>query len=199
MNIEKTKTQIIETVITNIIKMLTRRGLMSFNSIDDNIKLYTKDHPDDQIYKIKLSENAPDKYAFIKLIPGSITTINKTSGIGDFLNTHSKDHAIIIVRDASKKARHDLRGRYPKAELFIEVDLMIDLMNHDIQPEMRLLSEDEKKEFYSEYYCITKRNPAKILLNDPVSRYFNAKRGDIFQIIRPSVESGLVNYYRVVI
>jgi DNA-directed RNA polymerase subunit H (RpoH/RPB5) len=199
MNIEKTKTQIIETVIKNVVEMLTRRGLMDKDSLDDNINKYTKNHPDDQIYKLKLVQDASDKYTYLKLIPSNITAINKTSGIGDFLNSHSKDHCIIIVKDASKKAQYDLRSRFPKAELFKEVDLMIDLLSHDTQPEMRLLTEEEKEDFYPNYYCMTKRHPSRILLSDPVSKYFNGKRGDIFQIVRPSTESGLANSYRVIV
>ncbi len=199
MNIEKTKTEIIETIIENVIRMLTRRGLIDRENLDTSIEKYTKHIPDDQIYKIKLSDKAGDKFTFLKLISSNITAINKTSGIGDFLNAHAKDHCVIIAKEASKKARFDLKTRYPKAELFLEVNMMVDLMSHDLQPEMRLLNESEKDEFYRNYYCITKKNPAHILLSDPVSRYFNAKRGDIFQIIRPSTESGLSNYYRVVV
>ena len=39
----------------------------------------------------------------------------------------------------------------------------------------------------------------KILVNDPVARFYNAKVGDLFKIIRPSITSGKDIDYRIVI
>ena len=39
----------------------------------------------------------------------------------------------------------------------------------------------------------------KILVNDPIARFYGAKVGDLFKIIRPSVTSGKEIDYRMVI
>ena len=45
---------------------------------------------------------------------------------------------------------------------------------------------------------IKKKDMSKINVTDPVSRYYNAKVGDIFKIIRASVTSGYSTHYRLV-
>jgi DNA-directed RNA polymerase subunit H (RpoH/RPB5) len=39
----------------------------------------------------------------------------------------------------------------------------------------------------------------KILVNDPITRFYGAKVGDLFKIIRPSITSGKEIDFRIVI
>jgi len=39
----------------------------------------------------------------------------------------------------------------------------------------------------------------KILVNDPISKFYGAKVGDMFKIIRPSITAGKDIDYRIVI
>lgn len=190
---EKSRKQINSTVVANIVKMLTKRGVMD-GDLDNNIEKYST-IPDSGEITIKTA----NEKIYVKLVNSVISAINKTSGINDFLTAHGSSHCIIVVIDAQKKARVDLRSRYPRAELFVETDLLTDILSHDTQPEMRLLTNEEKEEFSREYNCPAARNIAKMQISDPVARYFNASRGDVVLILRPSPESGLVSYYRVIV
>ena len=57
---------------------------------------------------------------------------------------------------------------------------------------------EESKEILDEYMS-KKREFPKIYISDPISKYYNAKKFQIFKITRPSETSGLAPYYRIVV
>jgi DNA-directed RNA polymerase I, II, and III subunit RPABC1 len=61
-----------------------------------------------------------------------------------------------------------------------------------------MLNEEETQLFLKEY-LLKKREIPKMFISDPVSKYFNAKVGQVFRIIRPSEVTGQSIYYRMVI
>ena len=81
--------------------------------------------------------------------------------------------------------------------MFLEKELMINIIEHDIVPEHKILTPEEKLIFYEEYSC-KKKNLPRILNTDPVAKYYNMKPGDICKIIRVSEVSGSVFSYRIV-
>ena len=83
-------------------------------------------------------------------------------------------------------------------EHFRENELIIDKISHALVPKHELLEETEKKELLK-LYKIKDINLPKINSNDPVSRYFGAKKGQVFKITRPSETSGETIYYRIVV
>lgn len=60
-----------------------------------------------------------------------------------------------------------------------------------------MLSEEEKKQLL-ERFETTERKLPKILKSDPVVNKFNAKTGDVLEIVRSSEVSGESVYYRIV-
>lgn len=105
---------------------------------------------------------------------------------------------IIVVKEINKKAIQYVYNTFPNAEVFIENELLINLIDHDLVPEHEILSKEECDELL-ENYNAKKRNLPKILKTDPVARYYNMKPGDICKIIRPSEQSGFVAFYRLVV
>src|SRR3989337_1085481 len=87
--VEKSRPQIIEIVLTNIIKMLTERKLINHSNMDKKIKELINTQSDDLSYTVTLDKftNDNNKTFAIKIIPQKITAVNKASGISDFLNT----------------------------------------------------------------------------------------------------------------
>ena len=75
---------------------------------------------------------------------------------------------------------------------------MIDLVSHVAVPKHEMLNEEETQIFLKDY-ILKKREIPKMFISDPVSKYFNAKVGQVFRIIRPSEVSGQSIYYRIVI
>jgi len=195
--LEKNNDDIRKTVLTNAIKMLTERNLLDQNNLDQNIEKILKMHSDDYLYIIDL--NNEEKCA-IKIFNQKITGISKQSGISDFLNKHRDTHKIIVVKSITTKAGQHVRNNYPNSEIFLENELMINLIENVLMSKYELLdrNSEEYKTFYEHFQC-KKRGVPKLYATDPAARYYNLKRNDIVRIIRPSETSGESAFYRLVI
>jgi DNA-directed RNA polymerase subunit H (RpoH/RPB5) len=195
MQIYKTDQDIQDDILGNLVKMLTNRKLLDHNDLADNIKKYQTMQTENFIYKIDLVDKT---VCHVKLmLDQKLTGVSKTSGINDFLTLFKKDHKIIVVKDINKKAQMHINRIYPNTEIFAEHELLIDLVSHELVPQHILLSAEEAAEVM-EVYNTTNRQMPKILLEDPVSRYYNAKTGMIFKILPPSETAGLTVTYCLV-
>jgi DNA-directed RNA polymerase subunit H (RpoH/RPB5) len=200
LNAEKRKKE----VLTNIVKMLTNRKLLNTSNLNDNIKVLLSQDSDDNVYKIKLDnpevyyDKSVEPYFYIKILNQKITGISKSSNIGDFIYSKKNTPKLIIVTGITNKALQQLKEDFPNSEIFTEAELMIDLVSHVAVPKHEMLNEEETQIFLKDY-LLKKREIPKMFITDPVSKYFNAKVGQVFRIIRPSEVSGQSIYYRIVI
>jgi DNA-directed RNA polymerase subunit H len=191
-------------VLGNIIKMLTNRKLLKTENLKDNIKNLIEQDSDNEIYKIKLDnpEVYYDKSAgntyYVKLLHQKITGVSKNSNIGDFIYSIKNAPKLIVASGVTNKALQQLQEEFPNSEVFTEPELMIDLVSHVAVPKHEVLSEEETKIFLQDY-ILKKRQLPEMFISDPVSKYFNAKVGQVFRIIRPSEVSAESIYYRIVI
>jgi DNA-directed RNA polymerase subunit H (RpoH/RPB5) len=188
------------TILTNTIKMLTERKILLKENEDKNIKKIINTQTDDLIYKVDYEneEKKDKKYIIIKILNQKITAINKTSPIGEFLNQYKNDNKLVIVKAISNKTKQLVTNTYINTEVFLEKELMINLVEHIYVPKHEILSNDESSQII-EAYNTRKRDMPKILTNDSIARYYNMQVGQICRILRPSETSGFVPYYRLVI
>lgn len=192
--LEMTEDDITEKVITNTIKMLTNRKLLNKDKLDENIKKMIKLNPPSKTYKLKTN----DKDIIIKITRHKMTSVGKSTDIGNFLNKNKNQHIIIIVKDINKKVRQYIKKVHPKVEVFQENELMINIVENVLVPEHEVLTQKERLEFYKSYN-VKKKNMAQMLVSDPVSRYYGMKIGDICRIKRPSETDCYINSYRLVV
>lgn len=201
--IEMNKSRIHSEVLTNIIKMLTNRGLLDKDKLEDNItKLVTK-ISDIQEYVVHLDN--PEKYyspntkqIYIKIIKQKIKGISKQSPLGEFLSKYKSSPKIVVVENITQKAHSTAVSDYPFTEIFEEFSLMIDIYSHMAVPVHELLSEEESQKVLEEY-MVKKREMPRILSDDAMVRYFNAPIDRLFRIIRTSETSSQSIYYRRVV
>ncbi len=198
--VEKSTREIRQTILTNIIKMLTERKWIKKENMDKKISEIIKIESDDLVYKIKIDNYKieDDKIFAVKIIPQKITSVSKASGISDFLNIFKKNRKLIVVSSINKKAKQYIKLNYPRTEIFTEGELMINLIDQVLQPKFEVLTKEEVSEFYEKYNC-KKRNLPKMLSDDPVSRYYNLKPDDILRITRSSKSAGFSITYRLII
>ena len=196
--IEKSKKEIRQTVLTNVVKMVTERGLLSEDQVTDTVKGLTGKVSSEGVggteYEFKLDEGS----CYIKIAPLKITTINKSSDIANFLKKHPKSVKILVVDSIGKKAIQQVQNSYENSEVFTEEELMINLRDHVLVPKHTILTEEQTKNFYKEFNTKKKGMP-RILTGDPVARYYNMKPNDIVRILRPSGASGVAPFYRLVV
>lgn len=83
-------------------------------------------------------------------------------------------------------------------ETFKYADLMIDITEHELVPKHIKMTTEEKKKFLEETKYEEKQFP-RILVSDPVSRFYNFKKGDLIKIERVSETAGEYNSYRLVV
>jgi DNA-directed RNA polymerase subunit H (RpoH/RPB5) len=187
-------------VLTNIIKMLTERKILLKENEEKNIKKIINTQSDDLIYKVDYEneEKKDKKYIIIKILNQKITAINKTSPIGEFLHQYKNDNKLVIVKSISNKTKQLVINTYTNTEIFLEKELMMNLIEHTYVPLHEILSNEESQQII-ESYNTRKRDMPKILTNDPIARYYNMQPGQICRILRPSETSGFVPYYRLVI
>jgi DNA-directed RNA polymerase I, II, and III subunit RPABC1 len=116
------------------------------------------------------------------------------------MENNEVNNAIIVVKDAvsafSKK--EFARKKDLNVEYFKENELLIDITEHVYVPKHILISESEKKELLKKYKIKADKIP-KIHTSDPVARYYGAKKGQVFKIIRSSETSVETLFYRIVI
>lgn len=187
--------KILKIVLTNLIYMLTERGILKNENVEKNIKNIINDISEEKIFKIK-SETSNTTYN-IMIVNGKISTVNKIIGFDNFINLSNNQNRIFIGNNISQKAFKQFLEK-KNSEVFFEKDLMINIIKHKYQPKFQLLSDEEKQQKLNDYN-IENKFESKMLSTDAIARYFNAKPGDIFRIKRPSTFSGESFHYRLVV
>lgn len=200
-NYRYNETEKLEIISINLLKMLKERNLLKdydklvnqvFNNLKNknsyDIKLDNKDRYDVDVYSIMLLND-------------NINNLSKSSVFSSILSKYNKKvntHIIIIVEDIKEKIREKILLQFNNIEIFKKIELMMNLVDHMYIPKHILLTDEEKNIFYKEYN-VSNEQMQKISIFDPVSRYYNAKKNDIFRIIRSSDITGTTFSYRLVI
>jgi DNA-directed RNA polymerase subunit H (RpoH/RPB5) len=190
MNLEYNNAEKTQIILLNISKMLKDRGM---------IKDYT--HFFNQIKSIgenlEVNINYENNNIAIKIIYNSINTIKDSNDIENFLDKYNKYQKFIVISSITKKGYKQFED-YKNTQVFQEIELMVNILEHDLQPKFRILNKLEYDEYFKTFDN-KKREMPRIVDSDPVSRYFGAKIGDIFEIVRPSVTTGESISYRIVV
>ena len=188
INVELNFKEINIEICNNVLKMLERRNLLDssqqvfdeiFNDINNKASL-----------DFLLNNNLK---CSIYIINAKVSAITKGTPIDDFLSHNLDVHKIIIIKECAKKAVKQILLEYINTEFFFEHEMLEDIPSKITIPTHQLLSEEEIKDLllkYNDYELST------IFTTDMMARYYNAKVGDIFRIIRPSLTSGLSIFYR---
>ena len=167
-------------IFNNVLKMLKKRELINDKIYNEYVKKI-KEHPDINHYNIKTLTN---KNINIKYINDTVITLTQPfSNLGKMVKETNENNLMILIHKGINPKPLKEIGIYKFVELFEDYELKIDLMEHVLVPEMRLLNETQKKDLLS-YHDIT--HFPKIRKTDPAVRYFNAKTDDIIMIIRTS-------------
>ena len=191
---EAEKTKII---LENILVMLGNRIYINKNGekkrlLYPNEAQKTLEDKGDGTYILRADNG--DSYA-VKIIFQRITATGKNSAISEFFKDYAKYKKIIVAHDFNNKII-DYVAKY-HTQIFKENILLEDMITHRDQPKFELLSPAEMDKVKAEYN-VTDYTLEKVLRNDPVTKYFALKKGDVYRVIRPSPTAGYGISYRVV-
>ncbi|KAL6012742.1 DNA-directed RNA polymerases II 24 kDa polypeptide (RNA polymerase II subunit 5) [Asimina triloba] len=109
--------------------------------------------------------------------------------------------AIIITQKNltpyAKKAIAEFSSKFA-VEPFQESELLVNITHHHLVPVHQLLNSEEKKAML-QHYALKERQLPRILVTDPIARYYGLKRGEVVKITRPSENAGSYETYRWVV
>lgn len=191
INVEYNNKEINQIVMENVLKMLERRKLIK--SWSDEYKKIGDDLTSKTSFQIQLTDKT--NYG-VYLVNAKLTSIVQGTPLDDYLSNNIDIHKIVVARDVAKKVVKQIVSEYKNAEFFFENEMLEDIPSKIFIPEHQLLNQEEKDELFNKF---AEADLARILLTDMMSRYYGAKIGDIFRIIRPSFTSGKNIFYRRVV
>ncbi|ROW05230.1 hypothetical protein VSDG_00066 [Cytospora chrysosperma] len=105
---------------------------------------------------------------------------------------------MVTVGALSPQARKAIgaTSAYTQIECFLLEDLLVNITHHDLVPTHVVLSGEEKAALLKRYRLKETQLP-RILLKDPISRYYGLRRGQVVKIIRSSETAGRYASYRL--
>ena len=200
--IEKGSEDIRRTILTNVVKMLIERKLLNNDKFEEHVSKLIEKKPDESLYTINMDnyKDDADKKFIIKIFDQKIVSISRQSPINEFLLKYKNIPKIIIVKEINTKSAQFITSAYPKTELFLEHELLINIIEADIVDRYEPLDRDSEqfKQFHQDYQSKKRRDPF-LFHTDAMAKYYNLKKGDIVRIIRSSETSSESPFYRLVI
>ena len=115
--------------------------------------------------------------------------INSVKTIASHLESYNTSHCIVLyntnITVFAKNEIKKLQDEGKTIELFMYSELIYNITKHSLVPKHELLSKEQKMQIMK-LYKVTDKHLPQMLKTDPVARYFNAKPGNLFKIVRDS-------------
>ena len=147
-----------EVILLNLTKMLTERKFLNPDNIEKNYQILLKQLNEERVFKIK--SDYQNKFFHIMFVYGKITTIKKIQGLETFLQNSKGNNRIFIADNINQKAYKQFI-ELNNTEVFFNYELQINIIDHDLQPKFKVLTNEEKEEFMKQY-DVSKRQMSKM-------------------------------------
>ncbi len=113
------------------------------------------------------------------------------------------DELLILMKD--QNINHTLvefmNFIYEKENVYVNIfkikECLFNILEHDIVPEHRRLTDVEKKQIYDIYQITNDKEMPEISRFDPVAKTIGLRPGELCEITRPSSNSISAKYYRL--
>ena len=153
------------------------------NSNDENKKLYVKYHLTTRLGSSHIYDYVDDLFDIEEVLT-------------------SEDDLIIISKDKTNQTIRDLVEQlFIKDKKFVNIynfhDYLFNVLDHEMQPTFRILSNDEKQEIMKRYNIVKDKEFPDISRFDPVSQAIGVRPGQLIEIIRSSPTAVKSLYYRI--
>lgn len=147
------------------------------------------------------SRNDPSNQLFVFFPEDPAVGVKTIRGYLERMNEQGVFKAIIVVKQSmTPSAAKVLQTVAPKyiLEHFTELELVVNITEHELVPQHILLTDEEKKALLAKYRLKETQLP-RILVSDPVARYYGLRRGDVVKILRASETAGRYVTYRLAV
>ncbi len=188
-NVELNIKEMVAIILSNIGKMLHRRGMIKHNYLPEKV---IESILSDKMHNFTLD----DHKLSISIFNFDVKNISSNSTIDEYISKNSEYYKFIIVKSFTKKTYSQITKEYKNSEIFTTFELLEDIPSKEFIPEHNILNDEEKTELTASFGL---NELGRIYSTDIMARYFGAKINDVFRIIRPNINSGTSIYYRLVI
>lgn len=195
--IHKTEQQKTATILDNVLLMLSNRFYLTKSGEKHqllNLEEARQKVTDDGNNTFLVKALNGETYA-IRIVFQKVSATGKQSVISDYIKDYGAFTKIIVANDYNNKIVDFVHKQ--GIQIFKESMMLADLISHLYQPKFEILTPIEA-EAYKKEYNVDENTIKKVMRNDPVSRYFNLKKGTVMRIIRPSQTAGESVDYRIV-
>lgn len=138
-----------------------------------------------------------NKVVYVKIVMETVRTMTRSPAVLEFAEDNEDEMRIIIVHNILQQAYKHLI-KIKGVEIFWIFEFYNDLFSNKLIPKFRLLNSDETQAVLTEYK-IRLRDLPKMDKCDFVVRYMGYKVGNLVEVQRPSITSGVSVAYRVVV
>lgn len=188
-------------VYQTVLEMLSDRGWKNIPSVPDfenfksqynNKNLDIDIAEDDKSVYIHFNNDTKSmgKSALVSLVQ-KIKADNDSPNLGIIIITREK------ISSGISKLVSEEKEKYKNIEFFLFDDLFIN-KTHYVDCPVHILLTDEEKKGVMEHYHLKENQLSKIRFDSPICRYYGAKLGQVFKIIRYSPTAGESVFYRIV-
>ena len=105
-----------------------------------------------------------------------------------------------ILKEEDKFGMKDFKT-YKKEKQYVNIynlhDYLFNILEHEMQPTFRILSDDEKQQIMKRYNITKDKEFPDISRFDPVSQAIGVRPGELIEIIRSSPTAVNSPYYRI--
>ncbi|CAK8532730.1 unnamed protein product [Lathyrus sativus] len=189
-----------------ILQMLRDRNYLVLDSEVDMSKKEFKEKFDSDKKEnvptyLKTSKDDPSDQILVFFARGSKFGIRVITDIRECMEREKVERSILVCQSKpSGPAQIYLRDLTSKhrIEVFLEDELLVNITEHELVPEHQVLTKAEKENLL-ETYTVKETQLPRMLVTDPVARYYGLKRGQVVRITRPSETAGTYITYRIVV
>ena len=152
------------------------------------------------------SHSVTDKKCVLKYIISRVRVSNLKTLITELIEyeiVKENDDIIFITKDKinNLESFYSLFDNFLETnQLFVQIfsidNLIRNITKHELVPEMRIVSNEEKEAIKQKYNIQNNYNFPVILKSDPSAMFYGVKNGDLLEIIRTSETSGRYISYR---
>ena len=118
----------------------------------------------------------------------------------------NNDVLVIITKDKATyqgTLEEHINRIFYKDAIFAQVlwlnSLLFNITEHDLVPKYRIMTQEEKKALMDKFYLDDEKNLPKILVTDPVAKFYGVRIGDLCEIEYNNETNGRNKFYRLCI
>lgn len=194
-------------VRTTILEMLQDRGystdsysMRDFDHFCDQFPSCIKDTTNLRIVVHKEEPDGKNKSLLVYFSDEEKMALKHLKLLLENLINEGIKNLIIVLREGISPAakKFILECGSISITSFVEKNLLFNITHHRLIPKHRIISENEKQKLLK-VKMIKESVMPKILISDPVAKYYGAQRGDVVEIERKSETAGKIKTWRITI